>query len=69
MSERETITVRYTPWRSTGWRRILRRITFRPVESPTYEFEAMSPGLDGAANSDNPTFTFQPVGPVRKIDA
>lgn len=39
MDVEQTTTVRYTTFRYTGWRRLLRRVTFRPVEGPTYEFE------------------------------
>jgi hypothetical protein len=66
-----TQTVSYMPYRYTGWRRIWRKITLRPVESPTYEFEAIMPGTtwyDEESGSDNTTFSMIPVGPVRRVD-
>ena len=71
MTKTKTITVRYTPWRYTGWRALWRKITFRPTESDTYEFEAIPPGTtwhDKVTNSDETTFDLKPVGPVRKVN-
>ncbi len=72
----ETTTVRYTTFRYTGWRRVIRRLTFRPLEGPTYEFEAemvpakpFLPGLQDE-NTDTTSFSYdlKPVGPIRKIE-
>jgi hypothetical protein len=71
----ETTTVRYTPFRYTGWRRWWRRFTFRSVESPTYECEAIlvpSKQFLGADDDEDVdvmgfSYTLKPVGSIRKV--
>jgi hypothetical protein len=71
--ERET-TVRYTPYRYTGWRRWWRRLTFRPLESDTYEFEAViapnEPFLSSGDDADVTGFSYsvKPTSDIRKVD-
>lgn len=66
--------VQFTPFRYTGWRRWWRRLTFRPVESPTYEFEAtmspIEPFLPIGDDEDVSYFSYsvKPVGPIRKVE-
>lgn len=68
MTELRTVTVRYQPYRYSGWRRWWRRLTLRPVESDVYEFLAIPPGTTWETDEEIcTTFSFRPVGPVRKV--
>jgi hypothetical protein len=76
MTEPETTTIRYTTFRSTGWRRILRLLTLRPTQGPSYEFEAeirpATPWIPSPPDNDSETTSFsydlKPIGPIRKIN-
>lgn len=68
----EPFTVRYTPWKKTGWRKWLARLTFRPTESETYEFEAVEkPAQPFLPSQDEDvtgfSFSFQAISPIRVV--
>ena len=64
----KTITVRYTTFRYTGWRKWWRRLTLRPVEGPTYEFEALPPQTVETDEYIETGFSIRPVGPIRRVE-
>jgi hypothetical protein len=68
MTPPKTVMVTYTPWRYTGRKAWWRRLTFRPTQSPTYEFEAIPPGTYEYDDYIETGFSYRPVGPVRKVD-
>ncbi len=67
------VLVRYQPFRYTGWRRVWRRLTLRPVESPIYEFEAivgpLEPYLGSGEDDDVSGFSseLKVVSPIRIV--
>ena len=59
--------VSYTPFRYTGWRRWLRRLMRKPVESPTYEFEAIFGEPITDIKTGEVTYEFHATGPIRRV--